>query len=342
MNDRDNAIPLIVRGFDADGNLRATLGPVPPNGKPGPIKPGPIKPGPIKPGPIIVGKGEGAYGTFKPVFPDIVIEEPVWVWDRQPANAPIARSAELFTPVAVSEPPETRWFFGESRDGTICLFVDGDWQAGSTLEIHARAHDHTLGIGHDLFAPSIRLDGGGSTLECARRICDIVSGAFRQQAGVDVRCDVLPQDDGRMKLVLSLVEGNIEWGSFAVCVTPPPDDGGDVLRIDRVSPLVFDAEDTLTIEGVFPDRATRDDFCAAVPNATSVLPFSITRFEDVNGDGAIDLQAIPPWCIDIDFKPGPLVLTAGRGIREGGVWAWRSLPGNPQAVSPEEASPDSG
>ena len=48
------------------------------------------------------------------------------------------------------------------------------------------------GIGHDLLAANITLLGGGSTLDCAFKICDVLGCAWSQQLGVTVFCEATP------------------------------------------------------------------------------------------------------------------------------------------------------
>ena len=69
----------------------------------------------------------------------------------------------------------------------VGLLVDG-----AKIRIQARAHDHQLGIGRDLEAFCIRLPGGGTLLDCAKRICDVIRCAFlRRHFGAPLRLTLL-------------------------------------------------------------------------------------------------------------------------------------------------------
>ena len=81
MND-DLASPLeVIEATDVQ--IRVRLGPVTPAAKPGPIG---------------VALGRGGRGIFKPLFPEMAVNEPAWVWVRTP-HGPEALSAQLFSPV---------------------------------------------------------------------------------------------------------------------------------------------------------------------------------------------------------------------------------------------------
>src|SRR5690606_9694017 len=126
----------------------------------------------------------GERGTFDPAFDDIVVEEPVWVWDRQNQGAALG-------PVVTPRPPTApgpRWFFsGPPVNGQLRLLLNAPWPANAVITVSARAHNHRCGVGHDLTAFRIRLVGpGGDPFQCALRICDVITCAFLQQAGIVV------------------------------------------------------------------------------------------------------------------------------------------------------------
>ena len=174
-------------------------------------------------GPIMVARGRGQRGLFKPIFDDVMVEENVWIWQRVPVNGPVAETETPFRVVHVRPQTDQQWFFsGRPVNGRLCLFLSGNWQRNSIIEVQARAHDHRRGIGRDLRAIRIRLAGGGTTFACARRICDVIECAFLQQAGIRVNCRVDRAPGAQVKITLTLPDGNIDWGNLNVCVTPRP------------------------------------------------------------------------------------------------------------------------
>ena len=94
----------------------------------------------------------------------------------------------------------------------MCIYIDGDWQAGSKIQISGRLRDHPSNIGHDQLAKCLRFTQAGTTLDCALRICDSLKCAWQQQLGINVICEATQTPDGRVKITLRFPNGNIGWG----------------------------------------------------------------------------------------------------------------------------------
>jgi hypothetical protein len=191
---------------------------------------GPVFQG-AQPGPIMVALGNGAFGTFDPVFPEIELLEDVWVWNRIP-NGPAGDTIGLgangiFTPI---RPPEEQWIHGEpNATGTICLTLDGDWCPQQELSMVVRLHDHLQGIGHDAFFPHMGLRGpAGSAVECAAAICDMIVCAFFQQSGILIDCQVTDLGNNQAKLTIGINGGFVDWGNLDICL----------IRCDEEPPVV--------------------------------------------------------------------------------------------------------
>ena len=296
-----------------------------------------------KPGPIMVGVGQGQRGTFRPAFFDIFVEAPVWTWEKTgpAANGP------TFTPQPTQPPPTQRWFFSgpPTPDGKICLFLDGAWPPGAKLRVQARAHDHQRGIGRDLDAFTIRLPNGGTLLDCAKRICDVIRCAFLQQANLAVNCTVELVDDPigqqRVKLTLSLPDGTISWGNFNVCVETPPTVPTPVV-ITGVTPTRGTEGDLITIVGTgFGNNP--DNLCVVMMDGPGSLPFEVIEATDT-------LLRARVGAVRPDTQPGPIMV--GRGLGNQGrfrpaffdifveepVWTW-DRKGGPMANAPGVFTP---
>lgn len=263
--------------------------------------------GPVRPraasGPIMIGLGEGQRGTFRPAFFDIFVEEPVWTW-RKTGGA--AMSEEIFTPTGTQPPPQTEWFFSgpPTPEGEICLFLTGNWPPGSKLRIQARAHDHQRGIGRDLEAFCIRFPNGGTLLDCAKRICDVIRCAFFQQAGLAVNCTVTTLAGGVVKLTLSLPDGHIDWGNFNVCVDSQPPPPGPI-TITGFDPVEGGEDKVITIHGTgFGNNP--NNICAVVMNGACSIPMEVLTATDTNLTAR--LGAVPP-----DAERGMIMVGLGQG-----------------------------
>src|SRR6185436_19690099 len=176
---------------------------------------------------------DGTMGFFRPAFFDIFFDDPVWTWQR---TGGVGMGTQIFTPIPSNPPPTRVWFFSgpPTADGRLCVFLRGTWPPGAKIRIEARAHDHERRIGRDLRAICVRLPNGGSLLECARRICDVIRCAFLQNNGIVVNCTLEAITDAAgnvtsVKLTLTLPEGHIGWGNFNVCVEAPPVVAGPVI-----------------------------------------------------------------------------------------------------------------
>ena len=335
-NDPDNLCVVLKNGDRSiglqavqasDTQLLAVMGALPEN---------------ATPGPIMVARGRGGRGTFQPAFPDIVLEERVWVWDRDPPGGPQDQTDDDLTPLPQNPPPGVVWFFGDPPvDGALCLTLRGNWIAGSVLEVVARAHDHEQGIGHDLHAFRVRIDGPGSTLDCAERICDMINCAFLQQAGITVECTTEEIEPEVVKITLRLPGGRIDWGNLDLCVSPPPQ---EPLTITGIEPREGGPGTVVKIVGSgFGDDP--DDLCVVVMNGGLSIPLHALEASD--NTVSAELGPVPPGA-----QPGPIMVAVGQGARGrfdpafpdltvgDDVWVWdRQPPNGPAVVGPGEFRP---
>ncbi len=306
------SLPLDVLDVNPEGTqMRVQVGPIFQGGQPGPI---------------MVARGNGDFGTFVPAFPEIVVEEPVWVWDRQ-VNGPAA-TGPIFDPIP---PAEELWLHGEPENGIICLFLPDDlpWLPDQKMAITMRAHDHAQGIGHDAHFPCMRILGpGGNTQECAERICDMIRCAFFQQSGIVIDC-FIDQVPGGWKITVSLPGGFIDWGNLDICLFGP-----EVQVLDFFPPAA-QSGDKLTIvgSGFDPDP---DNNCAVVMmTPTCSLPLEVIS---VTPDGRQMQVLVGP--IFQGAQPGPIMVATGFGTQgfftpafpdilvEQPVWNWDRFPPN--------------
>ena len=301
------------------------------------VQVGPVFAG-AQPGPIMVARGEGAFGTFEPFFEDVVVEEPVWIWERAPRFGAAAETDDFFFP---DPPPREQWIHGEPNDdGTICVILSEPWGPNQKFSMVVRLHDHDQGIGHDGYFPCIRIRGpGGSVEECAARICDVIRCAFLQQSGgIEINCDWTIQADGNVKLTIGLPNGSVDWGNVDICLLDT------AIQIDDFTPQTGATGDVITItgSGFDPDP---DNNCAVVMMGGCSLPLQVIQ---VNEDGT-EMQVVvgPVWQ---GARPGPIMVATGEGafgtfdpvdptvVVEAPVWIWdRNPPNGPAADTGELA-----
>jgi hypothetical protein len=199
-------IPLRVLSAE-DTVMTARMGPVPPD---------------ARPGKMMVGHGIGQVGRFQPAFPDILLVDPVWTWNK---FGPAGMGEEDIEPQPEQPGPNERCFFsGEPQNGELCVFIQGDWKTNCYISIIARAHDSVSDTGgHDLDAPTVRFLSEGTTRGCVERIVDVLRCAFQQQAGVqvDVTFEEVPPGSGVFKITVRIPGGHIDRGMLTICVRCP-------------------------------------------------------------------------------------------------------------------------
>ena len=206
--------------------------------------------------------------------------------------------------------------------------LEGDWRAGSTVTVELRIDATARRAGRALSAPGIRLDGDGSAVDCAERICDVIRCAFSDLLGFDFTCFVGEDAAGRTTIFVELPKA--ESGSLFVCVEDP--EPQPQLRIDDFLPKEGGAGTEIAISGLFPSRSVAD-YCAVVASGSDLVPLEPKRFQDVDGDGdselIVELGALPfvgekPGPI----KPGPISVALGSGVMavpdglEVVSWSW--------------------
>ena len=265
----------------------------------------------------------------------MVVQAPVWVWNRIPQGGPSGVSEQMFVPVPFVPPAQLEWFFGElPSDGRIRLVVRNSWQAGSIVEVRARAHDHTLESGHGMTAFGIRLESEGPALDCGTRICSVVRDAFEQQSGVTVSCVAEALDPGEVQLTLSVPGETIVWGSFDICISPRPIEPPPVPVITGFSPQQGGPGTRITLAGE-NFGTVPDDISLVLLNGSRTLSLSVVEASETEFTAV--LGPVPP-----DAVPGPLEIVLGSGVRgsvqpqfadveeEDPVWMW-------SLVSPDAA-----
>ena len=312
--DQQVSIPMIV--LDATPNMIiAEMGVVRPD---------------VQPGPVMLALGEGFKDFFQPVFPDIIVEEPVWVWDFVEPFAEVA--GPIFEPIPTDPNPEVKWFHSlPPEDGKMCIFIDGFWKPNSEIVLSGRVREHVFPFrGHDLFAVKIQLQQGGPALDCALRICDILKCAWEQILGdSDIECFAEPSGPNQAKITLTIPGGSIDWGNVDLCVSPPPNDAPPLI-IDTVDPPFGGLGDVITITGAgFGDDP--DDLCVLVMDGPVSIPMDVLAATD--NEIKAQLGVVRPRA-----APGPVMVAKGDGLRDvfqpifpdiivrNPVWAWDFTP----------------
>jgi hypothetical protein len=280
--DGDNSIPLQVIEA-SDTRIKVQLGAVPPN---------------ARPGRIMIGLGAGRPGPFAPVLADTEVRQPIWVWYQTGESA---MSVGTFQALPASPAPGTEWFFsGPPSNGVLSVVLQGAWPSNAQVRIEARAHNRSGQIGLDLRAIDIRLPAGGTLLNCAQRICDVIESAFLQRAGVSVDCVAEEISRASVKLTLSLPGRTVvDWGNLNVCVRPSPDLPP---VITSFTPRSGAMDTRVTING--------QNFTAG-PNATPD-PHDYSLLS-LNGGLATPFEVLSVTATQIIARVGPVDPNAGAG-----------------------------
>lgn len=204
---------LHLQPLQASGNqIIARMGPVPPDSQT------------ARHNQIIVTKGVGALARFHPAIADILVPENVWTWRRNGEGS--GDTVVPVTPVPdLPPPPGNCWIYSDAPiDGKLCVFLTPEcrWPENACVTVIAHAHDATTGMGAVMAGPNVRFVGGGTPLECAERLADVLRCAFLQQSGVVVEVRVDQLTDGRVKITVGIPGGYIDRGMLTICVGPCP------------------------------------------------------------------------------------------------------------------------
>ncbi|MEM7228735.1 MAG: hypothetical protein AAF432_07965 [Planctomycetota bacterium] len=327
--DPDNNCAVVMMGPNCSLPLQVIN--VSPDGTKMDVEVGPIWQG-AQPGPIMVGLGQGGFDFFQPVFPEIIVPQPVWTWVRD-VNGPMDDTTDLpggtFNPVP---PPTEQWIHGEPdpATGQLCLILPPglNWAPNQKINMTLRMHDHAQGIGYDGYFPCVTLNvpAGGTPEQCAELLCDIARCAFLQNAGIAIECDIITLPDGSIKIVAGILNGNVDWGNFDVCLLPPEP---PVVTIDGFTPTTGQTGDIITIfgSGFDPDP---DNNCAVVMMGQFCsLPLQVIDVNPAGTQMQVEVGAI--WQ---GAQPGPIMVGLGQGdfgtfqpafpeiIVEQPVWIW--------------------
>ena len=306
---------------------------------------GPVPPG-AGPGQIMVGRGKGRRGFFQPIFPDIELGEPVWVWDFP--NAGETLEGFPFEPVPTPPDPEDLWFFsGPPENGQLCVTIPRfDWDPDCKISISARMRDHATGRGHDHLSACIRFPEAGSFEDCLARICDTIRCSWAQLLGFPVECTLdFTANDGTICLSFP-PPFVVDWGNLSICIDcpKPPADPPQVDLVDRTEARVGDM---VRIQG-HGFGNDPDDLCVVVRGGDRLQPFNVDSFFDVFFDitvGADVIQA-PMGTVTPDALPGPVMVDLGEGLTGPVVplfpdvtftrehWGWKNDPRVPAFPGP--------
>jgi hypothetical protein len=194
--------PIAMRVLSAtDTRLSVRVGAVPSNAVPGRVS-------------VMVGQGNDA--LFTPALDGITLQNN-WTWQGRELGGV---STATFTPRFVPPLPGTRWFFGQVTNGNLCIYLSGDW--GADARVWIEVHLQSGGVWYDDQSCDI-LNGYGSTLDCARKLKDIVVCGLQQNQGVLIPATVTQLPGGVVKVTLHGPEGRpVTDGLISVCTTTPP------------------------------------------------------------------------------------------------------------------------
>lgn len=288
-------------------------------------------------GQLMLMPGNGVVGMPKFIFPEIQPIEPVWTWHGENQPVAVAPVDVLVNPTL--PPPNTEWFFGKLIDGRLEVELCGSWCPEAVVTITARAHDACIGL--DLEGPQTRFVGGGSALQCAKRIKDFLECAFLTQSGQNISVQIERLGNGCVKIIVCLTNGKpITWGLLNICVTPaecPP-----IVVIDDFIPKRnWRPDDVIQIFGQgFPQNP--DDLCIVTEGGAILEAMFVEHLG--NNAQVIGAKVLPHAPGEV--QPGNLMVHRGVGQRnplEGleafgaqlvgrNPWVWQPVPGDDEGV----------
>jgi hypothetical protein len=166
---------------------------------------------------IMVQLGEGNVGPFTPIFPSIKGGQDTWVWtSREPAAQAPGTFQTVYTPPGAGQ----QYFYGQLSNGVICVYISGNWvtNARVTVEMHFNAGD----THYDLQERTVTFENGGTALECAQLIKDLIVCAFGQRGGVLLPADVEEVSADLVKVTIrSPNNESITSGMLTICCLAP-------------------------------------------------------------------------------------------------------------------------
>ena len=189
-----------------DDLITARVGPIPP----------PIPNAP--PAKVIVQLGEGHAGPITPTFPQILGGQDTWVWTSRETSA-VAPSN--FIPTYIAPPAGRDYFYGSVSNGMLCVYVSGNWPTNAAVTL--ATHFVAGGVEYDLQESTVTFAGGGTALDCAVLLRDLLVSAFGQQGGLPLGVDVVEVSPGVVKLTIHSPNNQpITGGSLVICRSAPP------------------------------------------------------------------------------------------------------------------------
>lgn len=170
-------------------------------------------------GTLMIAQGVGDFVDV-PVQIEGVRLDPAWIWQFH--GGPVAvldlrNFPGLFIPK--SPPCYSNANVGELVEGQLCLTLEKDCPAGTTLEIYARAWDHTPdpNFGVDGYIPNLEFTADKNVNQCGLAICDAIVSLYQSQTPpVTINCFVSPDPGGGVKVTLVYPDRPITWGRFSV------------------------------------------------------------------------------------------------------------------------------
>ena len=285
---------------------------------------------------LMIAVGNGRRVQIQPDFDDVIVPADQWVWRNFPlAIPPVGR---LANPIVVSPIPCPGFHSEPPTNGTLCVIIDADWAAGTTVCIEGRVERADANM-MDTRIKDVVFTGTGTRFDCAVRICDLIEKMFAAHPDrpLDLICTVTPEG-ANSKINLRSADGvAIIGGNIDICFKPNPPVIAAVFPQTNVL-----AGDVLQIQGRnLPDKP--DDACVLLAGQNGhQIPM-----EALLADGNV-IHARIPAIGDDDMQHAPFVLMIGRGIGirpkirpqipdvifDANPWLWKGAIAN-MAVGPQ-------
>ncbi|MCX6873870.1 MAG: autotransporter-associated beta strand repeat-containing protein [Verrucomicrobia bacterium] len=277
-------------------------------------------------GPVMVMGGQGVRGPAIPVvWDDLVPGADGWFF----RGIGQAVDGGSLTP-NFSLPPRPNCLTGELVGGRYSISFSNPCPAGTVLDIQA---DFSITSSGGTQSVDEVLNGtvwtrGGTALDCAKRVCDLVTCGLSAKLGVRLICEVASLPGGVAKVTFSVPNGTFNYGYVGVCLTPPPTRPTPV--IFDVFPLTGTAGDVITILGAnFGNNPA--SICAVIQTGTQLLPLQVLTAQDdlITAElSFVPVDMCPSGCLGRvmvalgNADPNPPVIPFPDVQLGGPFWAW--------------------
>ena len=257
---------------------------------------------------------------------DCKIVGPPWCWKPHDFPAPPAVAEENFQPIPPGDDPNVCRFPGTVSEGMICTIIDGEFPAGSKVQIYARARDGD-NQGKDLGNMCLFCVVPRTAAEMAACIKDFVKCAFADGGNeIVITCDELA--NGGVKITLKSIDGQpIAWGGLNIAIRKGL---VGVPQIEQVIPRGGGQQGDLVIIRGRGFGEDPDDLCMVTRVGDGAVGFQVVAVEDdrilARIEDVPDQLVADQLMMQVgEGHRGPVVFAFDDMQLEEPMWAWEGL-----------------